>query len=130
MASSSAYTNFVISQNKKTLISFGYSSILQNNPLLPFIPNSLSLSSNLPLLLSNRKLTVCSVAKIIPPQVELHQQSSSNLTPSSPNSSMFFLVFTPHPLSFYWFVLIFTVLPWLFVVGILSVFMQGWICAL
>ncbi|KMT01580.1 hypothetical protein BVRB_9g215760 [Beta vulgaris subsp. vulgaris] len=87
MASSSAYTNFVISQNKKTLISFGYSSILQNNPLLPFIPNSLSLSSNLPLLLSNSKLTVCSVAKIIPPQVELDQQSSSDLPPSSPNSS-------------------------------------------
>ncbi|XP_021713785.1 uncharacterized protein LOC110681919 [Chenopodium quinoa] len=86
MASSSAH-HFVISQKNRTLIpSYSNSSILQNYPLLPFIPNSLSLSSKLPLP-SSSKLTVCSVAKIIPSQFEIDQQQSSSFSPSSPNSS-------------------------------------------
>ncbi|KAL2928384.1 Root meristem growth factor 4 [Bienertia sinuspersici] len=84
MASSSAY-NFVISQNKRSFNNHGYSSILQNNPLLPFISISL-FSSKLPLL-TGSKFTVCSVAKIIPPQVEQLDQQSSDFSPPSPNPS-------------------------------------------
>ncbi|XP_057545079.1 uncharacterized protein LOC130824195 [Amaranthus tricolor] len=75
MAASSSAFNFVISHNRRTI----KSSLLENNHSLLPIPTKLPL-------LPSSKLTVCSVAKTIPQQVQLDQESNI-LSPSSPNSS-------------------------------------------
>lgn len=86
-ASSSSAFNFVISHNRRTIIS----SILKNNHSLLPISGSQSIPTKLPLFPSS-KLTVCSVAKTIPQQVQVDQESNV-LSPSSLNSSMFFYFF-------------------------------------
>ncbi|CAO2814784.1 unnamed protein product [Amaranthus hypochondriacus] len=80
-ASSSSAFNFVISHNRRTIIS----SILKNNHSLLPISGSQSIPTKLPLFPSS-KLTVCSVAKTIPQQVQIDQESNV-LSPSSLNSS-------------------------------------------